>query len=297
MPLGENKIVRYQICHQTIYSYGQLVNLQPHLLRLQPRCDSQQKLHQFEYEITPTPTQVSRFIDFDGNNVTKISFEQPTSKLQITARSWVETSLTNPFNFLLEPWATSLPIDYPSSIVSQLHPYLHPFARDFDLEVRQLARSLWHDTQGDIIKFSVALNQYIYKNCDSIIRETGDPWPGGVTLTQKQGSCRDFTILFLEVCRSVGLGARFVSGYQEGDPNQDRRDLHAWAEVYWPGAGWRGFDPTHGLAVSDRHIILAASAFPKQAAPVSGDFIPVEKSETGDTPIQMQLETHLHIER
>lgn len=289
--------MRYQICHKTIYSHSQSVNLRPHLLRLQPRCDSGQKLHQFYYEITPQPAQISSFIDFDGNNITQIRFEQPTKSLEITARSLVETQQSDPFNFLLEPWAISLPIDYPNSIVSQLHPYLQPSSGGFDPEVRQLARNLWQDTQGNAVNFVTALNQYVYKNCDCHIRETGDPWPGGITLTQKQGSCRDFAVLLMEACRSIGLGARFVSGYEEGDPDQDRRDLHAWVEVYLPGAGWRGFDPTRGLAVSDRHIALVASPFPQQAAPVSGHFTALPDSTSACTPVQMHLDTHLNIDR
>ncbi|MFP4008867.1 MAG: transglutaminase N-terminal domain-containing protein [Spirulinaceae cyanobacterium] len=291
--------MRYQICHKTIYTYSQFVNLRPHLLRLQPRCDSGQKLHQFDYEITPQPARSCSFIDFDGNNITQIYFEQPTKTLQITAQSSVETQQTNPFNFLLEPWAVSLPIDYPSSIVSQLHPYLQPLGGGFDPEVRQLARNLWQDTQGDGVAFLMSLNQYIYKNCDYKIRETGDPWSGGITLTQKQGSCRDFAVLLMEACRSIGLGARFVSGYEEGDTHQTRRDLHAWVEVYLPGGGWRGFDPTQGLVVSDRHIALVASAFPKQTAPVSGHFTAVQASSEASqpTPVQMHLETYLNIDR
>jgi len=297
--LREKEIVRYQICHKTIYTYSQLVNLQPHLLRLQPRCDRGQKLHQFNYEITPQPSQFSSFIGFDGNNITQIAFEQPTKSLQIMAQSLVETQATNPFNFLLEPWAISFPIDYPSSIVTQLHPYLQPSNGGFDPEVRQLARNLWQDTQGNSVAFLMSLNQYIYKNCDYKIRETGDPWPGGVTLTEKQGSCRDLAVLFIETCRSVGLGARFVSGYEEGDRKQTQRDLHAWVEVYLPGGGWRGFDPTQGLAVSDRHIALVASAFPKQTAPVIGHFTAVKPpSEASQPPpVQMHLETHLNIDR
>jgi transglutaminase-like putative cysteine protease len=87
----------------------------------------------------------------------------------------------------------------------------------------------------------------------------------------------------MEICRAMGLAARFVSGYQEGDVEQDNRDLHAWAEVYLPGGGWRGYDPTHGLAVSDRHVALAASSFPSYAAAVTGHITPVKSlAEEGE---------------
>jgi transglutaminase-like putative cysteine protease len=103
------------------------------------------------------------------------------------------------------------------------------------------------------------------------------------------GSCRDLTVVFMEACRAVGLAARFVSGYEEGDSNILERDLHAWAEVYVPGGGWRGFDPTHGLAVSDRHITLVASPYPAQTLPISGTT--EEGSRVGAT-----LETEVRIE-
>jgi transglutaminase-like putative cysteine protease len=93
-------------------------------------------------------------------------------------------------------------------------------------------------------------------------------------MAQKSGSCRDFAVLFMAACQAVGLAARFVSGYQEGDEAQEARELHAWPEVYIPGGGWRGFDPTHGLAVCDRHVPLAAAAHPANAAPVSGKLKP-----------------------
>ena len=88
----------------------------------------------------------------------------------------------------------------------------------------------------------------------------------------RTGACRDLTVLFMECCRSLGLAARFVSGYQEGDKGTDRRYMHAWAEVYLPGGGWRGFDPTHGIAVTDRHVAVASGPTPATAAPISGTF-------------------------
>ncbi|MEC4804983.1 MAG: transglutaminase family protein [Jaaginema sp. PMC 1079.18] len=285
--------MRYHITHQTIYSYSQAVFLHPHILRLQPRCDHQQKLKHFSLEIFPPTSQLCNFTDFDGNSLGKLTFEQPTHQLQITTRSCIETQPTNPFNFLLEPWAVTFPLDYPHSIFLQLQPYLQPYFDRFDPEIRQLGRNLSYDTKGNVVAFLMALNQYIYKNYEYCIRETGDPWPGGVTLNQKQGSCRDFAVLFMETCRSVGLGTRFVSGYEEGDSNQAQRELHAWVEVYLPGAGWRGFDPTQGLAVSDRHIAVVTSAFPRQTAPVSGHFTTTNHAIS--TAVNMTLETHICI--
>jgi transglutaminase-like putative cysteine protease len=176
----------------------------------------------------------------------------------------------------MEPWVSRLPIDYPASLLLQLQPYLTGqnalYGTSIDPIALQLAQEVNHAVSGDTVNFLGTLNQRIHEACRYLIRETGTPLSPGITWSEKQGSCRDLTVLFVEVCRAIGLAARFVSGYQEGDLDQDDRHLHAWAEVYLPGAGWRGYDPTHGLAVSDRHIALVASAVSNYAAPISGNF-------------------------
>jgi transglutaminase-like putative cysteine protease len=136
----------------------------------------------------------------------------------------------------------------------------------------QLAQEISPQVNGNTVAFLSELNQRIYQTCQHSIRETGSPLPAGITWTSQAGSCRDFTVLFMEVCRAIGLAARFVSGYQEGDLDSNDQHLHAWAEVYLPGAGWRGYDPTQGLAVADRHIALVASPIAQAAAPISGSF-------------------------
>jgi transglutaminase-like putative cysteine protease len=138
------------------------------------------------------------------------------------------------------------------------------------LVAMQLAQDIAKAVEYNPVMFLSELNQRIYCTCKYYVRETGAPLPPGITWSQQAGSCRDLAVLFMAACRAVGLACRFVSGYQEGDPDTPERDLHAWAEVYLPGAGWRGYDPTQGLVTSDRHIPLVASAWPGQAAPVSG---------------------------
>ena len=194
----------------------------------------------------------------------------------------METKQSNPFDYLLESWAFSLPLDYPSSLLAQLHPYLQGGGALLEPEAWTLAQDLLLEVHHNTVAFLSALTQHLYQNCQYLTREQGDPWPAGVTWRRRQGSCRDLVVLWMEACRAVGLAARFVSGYEEGVPDQDERHLHAWAEVYLPGAGWRGYDPTHGLAVSDRHVALAASAYPSYTAPVVGQVSPVRPwSETG----------------
>lgn len=265
--------MRYHIVHTTTYTYDRPVALTPHVIRLRSRCDGSQKLLSFSLQIDPQPIGISDIIDLDGNSLIQTWFKEPTDYLKIEVSSEVETYRTNPFDYLLEPSALTLPIDYPSSLLSQLQPYLQPHQAGFiDPIAVQLAQEICREVDNQTNNFLFRLNQRIYENCQHIIREDGAPFPPGITWNQKAGSCRDVTVLFMEVCRAVGLAARFVSGYQEGDPDSKERDLHAWAEVYLPGAGWRGYDPTQGLAVADGNIALVASSIPKYTAPISGSF-------------------------
>jgi transglutaminase-like putative cysteine protease len=263
--------MQYQITHETTYKYDRPVRLAPHLIRLRPRSDVAQTLNSFELKILPEPIQIVENIDLDGNNQIKLWFDNLlVNTLIITANSQVTTHRNNPFNFIVEDWATQLPIDYPSSIATQLSPYL---SGSIDPVAYQLAQSILVDTQGNLIEFLTALNLKINRACQYIIRETGDPFPPSITWQQKTGSCRDLTVLFMAACRAVGLAARFVSGYEQGDPDSNDKHPHAWVEVYLPGAGWRGYDPNHGVVVQDRHIAVVASAYSQQTIPISGTLI------------------------
>jgi transglutaminase-like putative cysteine protease len=264
--------MRYCIQHNTHYRYQQPVTLQPHTLRLQPRSDGTQRVLAFELEVDPQPVQQASVVETDGNHTIKLWFAPtPTNSLTLATTSEVVTCRTNPFDYLAEPWAATLPIDYPATLAATLHAHLHPpLFPVISPQVVSLAEAILHQVDGNVGFFLTTLTQRIYESCEYITRAQGQPWPPGITWDQQRGSCRDFTVLFMAACRAVGLAARFVSGYEEGDSSIDHRDLHAWAEVYIPGGGWRGFDPTHGLAVADRHIALVASPFPEHTAPVSG---------------------------
>lgn len=265
-------MAHYRICHRLTYSYAQPVELAPHSLRLRPRHDGAQSLHRFDLAVSPTPLGTSSFPDLDGHTAHRLWFGAKTEELVVEAISMVETHWSNPFGYLLEPWALSLPLNYPVTLRSQLQAYLVPSSAGLppDPVATQLAIEVAHAVGGDVMAFLGTLNQRIYQECSYGVRETGDPLPPLITWNQRSGSCRDFAVLFVAVCRAAGLAARFVSGYEVGEPDTGDRHLHAWAEVYLPGAGWRGYDPTHGLAVADRHVAIAASAFPPDAAPIVG---------------------------
>jgi transglutaminase-like putative cysteine protease len=264
--------VRYHVSHTTHYLYPHPVKLGAHTVRLRPRSDGSQHLQRFAIVVSPEPDKQSELLDIEGNTCLRLWFpNEELKELRIYTQAEVETVRNNPFDYLSEPWAINAPIDYPQAIAAHLAPYRKPsLAAMFSPAVVDWAQTLLHDVQGNVGLFLSRLTQAIYEEFQYFHRPEGDPQPAGVTMSQKSGSCRDFAVLFVEACQAVGLAARFVSGYQEGDEEQQSRELHAWPEVYLPGGGWRGFDPTHGLAVSDRHIALAAAAHPQNAAPVAG---------------------------
>jgi transglutaminase-like putative cysteine protease len=285
--------MRYHIHHKTNYTYNQPVFLKPHLVRLRPRSDGWQTLDNFLIKITPQPVGFSDINDLDGNSLQKIWFTDPTEQLTLEIDSQIETYIDNPFNFLLEPWALKLPIDYPTSLYHQLQPYLRPYSVIPDAIALALAQDILHQEKQDTLAFLNALTQHIYTSFGYVVRETGSPWEAGITWRNKTGSCRDLTVLWMEACRAVGLATRFVSGYQEGDPETDEWELHAWPEVYLPGGGWRGYDPTHGLVVSDRHIALVASANPLYTAPVAGEITPVSPFITTGKAVRSEMQTQV----
>jgi transglutaminase-like putative cysteine protease len=289
----------YQIHHRITYTYDRPVVLAPQTIRMRPRCDVTQKLHTFVMVIEPEPIRISEMVDLDGNSIDQVWLNNvPLTRFTVEATSEVETCRENPFNYLLEPWAVTLPIDYPVSLNDRLQPYLKGqlsrLTGDIDPAAVQLAQDIWLKTSGNVVSFLSELNQQIYQECGYKLRETGEAMPAGVTWTTKSGSCRDYAMLFIEVCRAVGLAARFVSGYQEGDLDSDDRHLHAWAEIYLPGAGWRGYDPTHGLATANAHIALVACPTAKDTAPLSGTLKP---GATAHAEMEYTLKIHKKTKR
>lgn len=269
--------MRYSLTHSTTYTYGQAVVLSPHTFRLKPRTDPFQVLESYQLQILPTPTGISEVVDAVGNPMTCTWWsEQTTPELTVTAQSTVLTPCENPFLYILEPWAVQFPLDYPRSLFNSLFHYLDESAQPFGNSgtVTELAQELAAKANYNTTAFLALLNQTIYQHCQYQLRLTGTANPPHQTWQLKLGSCRDFVVLFMAACRAVGLAARFVSGYEQGDPEHEKH-LHAWVEVYLPGAGWRGYDPTLGLVVCDRHIALCAHVLPEYTAPVAGAHRPV----------------------
>jgi len=263
----------FSVSHQTRYRFSAPVFLEPHLLRFCPRTDSSQKLLSFSLEIDPEPAGFSDITDVEGNIARWAWFNGTTPSLDIRMESEVLTLRENPFDFILtSPSCQTFPFQYPAELISSLSPCLNHETLPKRKKISDLTSLLLDKSDGDIFGFLKGLNGYLYENWRVVERPEGPPLNPDETLGRKEVSCRDLAVLFMEVCRSGGIASRFVSGYQEGDPDTTNRQLHAWAEVYLPGGGWRGYDPTHGLVVADRHIALAASCHPLGASPCNGSF-------------------------
>ncbi len=262
--------MRWEINHVTTYTFDRPVFLEPHHIRLRPRCDAAQRLLQFDLLIEPPPAGLAEFAEAEGNSVVRAWFDGVTDTLRLSASCAVETLRSNPFDFLSEPDGATLPPTYADDTGAALAPARA--VSDCGEAVTRFAREVALRVGGRTQPFLDLLNGTIHGHCRVVIREEGAAQPPQLTLESGVGACRDLALLFMEACRSMGLAARFVSGYQAGDPEPTERYLHAWAEVYVPGGGWRGYDPTLGLSVADQHVALAGSFTPSLAAPVTGSF-------------------------
>ncbi|MCF0053051.1 transglutaminase family protein [Dyadobacter sp. LJ53] len=277
-----------KVRHSLEYQYNFPVVLEMHTLYLYPRSYPHQRLLEYNLFIDPQPSKIVKNIDVEGNVQHLIYFyNQPYSKLFVDASITVSSEPVNVFDFVFYPFETSkIPFLYDNRIYKYLIPYLDK--TDATQQVEQFARKLAAHVNYATIPFLVEMSQHISQNFVYQDREYGKAYPPDDTLRDRSGSCREFARLFIGACRSLGIAARFVSGYLYGNPQQ-AHELHAWAEVFLPGAGWRGFDPTEGKAVINNHISMGTSADYDQLAPVMGSFLGYTTSRlTTHVDIQLQ---------
>lgn len=263
--------MRFEIRHETVYRYSAAVRLGPQLLRLRPRCDGGQTSIEYECLIEPEPDQRSVQLDAYGNLIEQAWFVGETTRLRIVSRAVVDTVRDNPFDYLLDPSLSSLPLSYPAALRAPLAGYRD--GGELAPEVIRLANALAVGHRQEPVGFLMELSRWLSENIEHEIREQGQAHAPQVTLASGRGACRDVAVLFIAVCRHQGIAARYVTGYQARSAvPREQRYMHAWPEVYLPGGGWRGFDPTHGMAVADAHVAVASAPAPQDAAPVSGSF-------------------------
>ena len=279
--------IRVAINHKTSYHYDHPVQLGPHVLRLRPAAHSRTPVSAYSLTIKPEKHFINWQQDPFGNYLARLVFPEKTTEFSIEVDLIAEMTVINPFDFFLEEYAEHYPFSYPEQLAKELAPYLE--IREQGPLLQTFLVGLKHDKQG-IVDFLVGINQAVNQAVNYAIRMEAGVQTCEETLEKKLGSCRDSGWLLVQVLRQMGLAARFVSGYLvqlvadvksldgPSGTDHDFTDLHAWAEVYIPGAGWVGLDPTSGLFAGEGHIPLACTADYVSAAPVSGGFI--GKAET-----------------
>lgn len=279
----------FHLKHRLRYVYAAPATLDCQIFRLRPRADGNQKLFSHHLSVTPEASLLSQGIDEFGNVETRAWFLGEVSQLTVEAQSTVETTRVNPYDFLIEKnWMTLPWGERALEARSALSHYLPPVK---DLSLLGFAEGIRKDAGGEVLPFVIRLNNWMHERITKETRLDGPPRSPAETILMGRGACRDLTVAFMALARSQGIPSRFVTGYHEGDPENPRKELHAWAEVFLPGGGWRGFDPSLGLAVADRHIALACAPEAPETAVVTGIFSSTKAGSQLETEVLFLDET------
>jgi uncharacterized protein (DUF2126 family)/transglutaminase-like putative cysteine protease len=265
--------------HVTHYRYDRPVTLGPQVVRLRPAPHSRTRILSYSMRVLPATHFLNWQQDPQSNYQARLVFPDPTREFRVEIDLVAEMAVHNPFDFFVEPYAESWPFQYKEEEARELAPFrvLAKHGAPFDEYLATIDR-----TPRRTIDMLVELNRVLQQHIAYTIRMEPGVQAPDETLTKASGSCRDTGWLLVQVLRHLGFAARFVSGYLiqlvsdvksldgPSGPEKDFTDLHAWCEVYLPGAGWIGFDPTSGLMAGEGHIPLACSPEPGSAAPISG---------------------------
>jgi len=271
--------IRVAINHNTCYKFDRSVDIAPHIFRLRPAPHSRSPIKSYSFRIYPENHYLNWQQDPFGNYQARIVFPEKAKELRIEVEVVVDMTVINPFDFFIEKYAQQYPFKYETQLAKELVPYLEIVENGPRLQgwLAEIDRSKKRTED-----FLVDLNRKLSEVVDYSIRLEAGIQTCETTLEKALGSCRDSAWLLVQILRHLGLAARFVSGYLiqlaadeksldgPSGPQADFTDLHAWAEVYVPGAGWIGLDPTSGLFAGEGHIPLACTPNPESAAPVTG---------------------------
>ncbi|MCG3716480.1 transglutaminase family protein, partial [Aliarcobacter butzleri] len=267
------------ISHKTHYKYDRKISLSPHIIRLRPAPHSRTPIEAYSLKIKPDNHFINWQQDPFGNYLARLVFPEKTDEFCVDVEIIADMITINPFDFFVEDSAKNYPFEYKKDLQEELKPYLkidekNKILNDFVDSIDKKEKS--------IIDFLVEVNQKINSYLDYTVRLEPGVQSCKTTLEKKLGSCRDFAWLFVQVLRHLGLASRFVSGYLvqltadvksldgPSGPEADFTDLHAWTEVYIPGAGWIGLDSTSGLFAGEGHIPLACTPHYNSAHAIEG---------------------------
>ncbi len=278
--------IHVAIHHKTSYLYERRVKMWPQVIRLRPAPHSRTKILGYSLKIEPENHFINWMQDPFGNYQARIVFPEKVKKFSVDVEVIADLVAVNPFDFFLEEDSEKFPFEYDEQLKKELLPYLE--ITESDRQLMDLLESCQQYKDQQTVDFLVSVNQHIYDLLKYTIRMEPGVQSAEVTLKKKLGSCRDFAWLFCQLLRHMGLATRFVSGYLvqlEADekavdgpagPKEDFTDLHAWTEVFIPGAGWIGLDATSGLFAGEGHIPLACTPHPTSAAPITGGTEPAK---------------------
>lgn len=264
----------FKILHRTYYNFPAEVRLQPHALRLRPREGHELRIESSNLIISPDAS-LRWERDMEDNSIAIATFSSPTRQLSIESEIVISQFNQMPLDFRVADYAIDFPFTYTADEQVVLLPYMVMALPESLGELTKLVADVWQ--VGEPIQTAVFLQRlivHINHSLDYAIREEPGVQTPHETLLKKSGSCRDFAYLFMEIVRSLGMAARFVSGYLNTETSAaDFGATHAWAEVYLPGVGWKGFDPTSGLIVGPNHIAVAVARLPDSVPPIAGSYI------------------------
>ncbi|MFT8242457.1 transglutaminase family protein [Roseomonas sp. BN140053] len=258
------------LTHRTRYRYARPVSLGPQTVRLRPAPHGRTPILDYALHVDPVPETLRWLADPLGNPQARLLIPGRISAFEVRVELTADLSPINPFDFVLEPEAAEWPFRYPDLLQSQLAPFGETEIPDAELGALVLSLGTG---RRDTVALLGAANTLVQNRIAYVTRDEPGIWSPARTLAEGRGSCRDSAWLLVQLLRALGFAARFCSGYlvqlAEGE-KPDRADLHAWAEVWLPGAGWIGLDPTSGLFTAEGHIPLAAAPEPASAAPIAG---------------------------
>jgi len=271
--------IRVALHHRTRYRYDREVGLSPQVVRLRPAPHCRTPVSSYSLRITPSQHFLNWQQDPHGNFLARVVFPNKTRELALEVDLVAEMSVINPFDFFLEPEVIDFPFQYPDWLASELQPFRA--AQSVGPNLAEFLAAIPQSTQRTV-DYLVEVNRFVQQQIKYLTRDEPGVQTCEETLRLRCGSCRDSAWLLVQILRNLGLAARFVSGYLiqlqpdvkplDGPAGADRdfTDLHAWTDVYLPGAGWVGLDPTSGLLAGEGHLPLAATPDPASAAPLSG---------------------------